>query len=88
MNAINKKIWIWCEFFLFTNNYRFAIVLKRFFVSTMGSYTKVTHRYAFELVKAARTSPVDLAEKLQHIKQMKFNYQLKALRKRMNKRIT
>ena len=56
--------------------------------STMVSYTKDTHRYAFELVKAARTMPVDLAEKLQHIKQLRFNYQLKALRKRINKRIT
>ena len=47
----------------------------------MDSYTKDTHRYAFELVKAARTMPVDMAEKLQHIKQMRFNYQLKALEK-------
>ena len=54
----------------------------------MDSYTKDTHRYAFELVKAARIMPVDMAEKLQHIKQMRFNYQLKALRKRFNKRIT
>ena len=36
----------------------------------MVSYTKDTHRYAFELVKAAMTMPVDLAEKLQHIKQL------------------
>jgi len=54
----------------------------------MVSYTKDTPRYAFELVKAARTMPVDLAEKLQHIKQLRVNYQLKALRKRINKRIT
>ena len=54
----------------------------------MDSYTKDTHRYAFKLVKAARTMPVDMAEKLQHIKQMRFNYQLKALRKRINTRIT
>ena len=56
--------------------------------SAMDSYTKDTHRYAFELVKAARSMPVDLAEKLQHIKQLRFNYQLKALRKRINKRIS
>tara|TARA_B100000965_G_C19129537_1_gene556853 strand:+ start:219 stop:380 length:162 start_codon:yes stop_codon:yes gene_type:complete len=53
----------------------------------MDSY-KETHRYAFELVKAARTMPFGMAEKLQHIKQLRFNYQLKALRKRINKRIT
>ena len=56
--------------------------------SAMDSYTKDTHRYAFELVKAARSMPIDSAEKLQHIKQLRFNYQLKALRKRINKRIT
>ena len=54
----------------------------------MDSYTKDTHIYAFELVKAARTMPIDLAEKLQHIKQLRFNCQVKALRKRINKRIT
>ena len=54
----------------------------------MDSFTKDTHRYAFELVKAARTMPVDIAEKLQLIKKMRFNYQFKALRKRINKRIT
>ena len=53
--------------------------------STMDSYTKDTHRYAFELVKAARTMPVDSAEKLQHIKQLRINYQLNALRKTINK---
>ncbi len=56
--------------------------------STMDYFTKDTHKYAFELIKAARTMPVDSAEKLQHIKQLRFNYQLKALRKRINKRIT
>ena len=54
----------------------------------MDSYTKDTHRYAFERGKAARSMPSELAEKLQHIKQLRFNYQLKALRKRINKRIT
>tara|TARA_Y100001968_G_scaffold197496_1_gene181137 strand:- start:28 stop:192 length:165 start_codon:yes stop_codon:yes gene_type:complete len=54
----------------------------------MDSYTKDTHRYAFELVRAARYMPVDVAEKMQHIKQLRFNYQIKALRKRINKRIT
>tara|TARA_Y100001968_G_C19234174_1_gene656008 strand:+ start:140 stop:304 length:165 start_codon:yes stop_codon:yes gene_type:complete len=54
----------------------------------MDSYKKDTHRYAFELAKAARTMPHDIAEKLQHIKELRFNYQLKALRKRTNKRIS
>ena len=54
----------------------------------MDSYTKDTHRYALELVKAARSMAFNLAEKLQHIKQLRFKYQLKALRKRINKRIT
>ena len=54
----------------------------------MDSYTKDTHRLAFELLKAVRSMPVDLTEKLQHNKQLRFNYQLKALRKRINKRIT
>ena len=34
------------------------------------------------------TFTVDLAEKLQHIKQLRFNYQLKDLRKRINNRNT
>jgi GTP-binding protein EngB required for normal cell division len=54
----------------------------------MDSFPKDTHRYAFALVKAARTMPVDMAEKLDHIKQLRFNVQLKELRKRINKRIT
>tara|TARA_Y100001968_G_scaffold130571_1_gene119170 strand:+ start:135 stop:299 length:165 start_codon:yes stop_codon:yes gene_type:complete len=54
----------------------------------MDSYKKDTHRYAYELVKAARSMPVHMAEKLDHIKQLRFNYQLKALRKRINRRIT
>ena len=54
----------------------------------MDSFKKDTHRYAFEIVRAARLMLVDMAEKLKHIKQLRFNYQLKALRKRINKRIT
>ena len=56
--------------------------------STMDSFKKDTHRYAFEMVKAARSMPADMAEKLQHIKDLRFNAQLKALRKRINRRIT
>ena len=50
----------------------------------MGSLAKDTHRYAFAMVKAAKTMPVDMAEKLDHIKQLRFNVQLKELRKRIN----
>ena len=54
----------------------------------MDSFLKETHRYAFAMVKAARKMPVDIAEKLDHIKQLRFNIQLKVLRKRINRRIT
>ena len=54
----------------------------------MDSFSKDTHRYAFALVKAARSMPIDIAEKLDHIKQLRFNVQLKELRKRINRRIT
>ena len=53
-----------------------------------GFFPKETHRYVFAMVKAARTIPVDMAEKLDHIKQLRFNLQLKELRKRINRRIT
>ena len=56
--------------------------------STMGSFPKDTHKYAFAMVKAARSMPIDAAEKLEHIKQLRFNVQLKELRKRINRRIT
>ena len=54
----------------------------------MDSFPKDIHRYALALVKAARTMPLDIAEKLDHIKQLRFNVQLKELRKRINKKIT
>ena len=54
----------------------------------MDTFSKDTHRYAFEMVKVARTMPVDMAEKLDHLKQLRFNVQLKVLRKRINRRIT
>ena len=56
--------------------------------STMDSYTKDIHRYAFAMVKAARSMPADIAEKLYHIKQLRFNVQLQILRKRINQPIT
>ena len=48
--------------------------------------TKETHRYAFELVKAARTMKVDVAEKLPHIKQLRKTYLNQALKLRSNKK--
>ncbi|WP_269615660.1 hypothetical protein [Prochlorococcus marinus] len=54
----------------------------------MDSFPKDTHRYAFAMVEAARTMPLAAAEKLDHIKQLRFNVQLKRLRKRINNRIT
>ena len=54
----------------------------------MGSFPKVTHKYAFAMVEAARTMTADRAENLDHIKQLRFDVQLKALRKRINRRIT
>jgi len=56
--------------------------------SISQSYIKDIHRYAFAMVKAARSIPADLAEKLDHIKQLRFNVQLQVLRKRINRRIT
>ena len=56
--------------------------------SAMDSYTKDIHRYAFAMVKAARSMPADLADKLDHIKQLRFNVQLQVLRKKINRRIT
>ena len=43
----------------------------------MDSYLKDTHRYAFELVKAARSMPLHKAEELDHIKSIRFRSQLK-----------
>ena len=53
----------------------------------MDSFKKDTHRYAFAMVKAARSMPSEIAEKLDYIKELRFNVQLKVLRKRM-KRVT
>ena len=54
----------------------------------MGTFPKATHKYAFAMVKASRTMSAVRAEKLDHIKQLRFDVQLKALRKRINRRIT
>tara|TARA_B100000214_G_scaffold356687_1_gene315500 strand:+ start:804 stop:968 length:165 start_codon:yes stop_codon:yes gene_type:complete len=52
----------------------------------MDSFIKDTHRYAFELVKAAREMPVHQAEELDHIKKLRSRHQVKALDKRINKK--
>ncbi len=58
--------------------------------STMNSYTKDTYRYAYAMVKEARSMSmsIDIAEKLQQVKELRFNIELKVLRKRINRRIT
>jgi len=48
----------------------------------MGSLPKDKHKYAFAMVEAARIMPADRAEKLDHIKQLRYNVQLKNLRKK------
>ena len=55
--------------------------------STMDSH-KETHRYAFELVKAARSMPVDRAEKQPHIQEIRTQYQKQALKLRTNKKFS
>ena len=55
--------------------------------STMDSH-KETHRYAFELVKASRSMPVDRAEKQPHIQEIRTQYQIQALKLRTNKKFS
>ena len=57
------------------------------FTSTMES-RKETHKYAFELVKASRTMPVDRAEKQPHIQEIRTNYLQQALKLRANKKFS
>ena len=45
---------------------------------------KETHNYAFELHKAAKKMPMDIAEKLPHIKQIRTDYQKRYLKNRTN----
>tara|TARA_Y100001968_G_C19163926_1_gene622233 strand:+ start:612 stop:791 length:180 start_codon:yes stop_codon:yes gene_type:complete len=45
---------------------------------------KETHKYAIELLKAAKNLPIDVAEKLPHIKQIRTNYQKRSLKNRTN----
>ena len=53
--------------------------------STIDSH-KETYRYAFELVKASRTMPVDRAEKQPHIQEIRLNYQEQSLKLKTNKK--
>ena len=41
----------------------------------MDSLLKDRSRYAFSMVKAARSMPTDIAEKIYHIKQLRLNAQ-------------
>ncbi len=52
----------------------------------MDSSIKDTHKYAFELVKASREMAVDIAEKLPHLAEIRSNYQVEALKIRINKK--
>ena len=46
---------------------------------------KDTHEYAIELLKAAKKMPVDVAERLPHLKKIRSNYQKRFLKNRTNK---
>ena len=45
---------------------------------------KETHKYAIQLLKAAKKMPVDVAERLPHIKKIRSNYQKRFLKNRIN----
>ena len=45
---------------------------------------KDTHKYANELLKAAKKMPVDIAERLPHLKKIRSNYQKRFLKNRTN----
>ncbi len=64
--------------------YKIVKIKKEILSLTMDSY-KETHRYAFELVKASRKMPIDLAENQPHIKKTRSCYQQEALKFRSNK---
>ena len=51
----------------------------------MDSFKKDTHRYAFAMVKAARSMPSNIAENLDYINESRFYVELKVLRKRMSR---
>ena len=45
---------------------------------------KETHKYAIELLKAAKKMPVDVAERLPHLKKIRSNYQKRFLKNSTN----
>ena len=45
---------------------------------------KDTHKYAIELLKAAKKMPLDAAERLPHLKKIRSNYQKCILKNRTN----
>ena len=45
---------------------------------------KDTHKYAIELLKAAKKMPVDVEERLPHLKKIRSNYQKRFLKNRTN----
>jgi len=47
--------------------------------------SSLIHAYAFELTKAARSMPVDLAERQPHIQAIRTSLQKMALRGRINR---
>ena len=49
---------------------------------------KLTHAYAFELVKAARSMPLELAERKPHIQAIRTSLQQKALKGRANQLVS
>ena len=65
-----------------------ALKIKKSSLFKMDSFPKETHRYAFAMVHAARTMPIDMAEELDHIRELRFILQYQELRKRINRRIT
>ncbi len=47
-------------------------------------FRKETHNYAFKLYEAAKKMPMDMAEKLPHIKRIRTDYQKRFLKNRTN----
>ena len=46
--------------------------------------SKDTHKYAIELLKAAKKMPVDVAERLPHLRKLRSTYQKRILKNRAN----
>ena len=53
----------------------------------MDSFSKETHRYAFAMVNTTRTMPVDMTEKLEHLKQLsKIQCSIQGIKKKNQKK--